>query len=93
MLSPRSGVSLVVFDNILYAFGGFNGYNRLKISEKYIPSYSRWSPISAMVTPRSNFATAILDDLIYVIGGFNGKILKNQFWQFRARIVRISQTT
>lgn len=73
MLSARSGVSLVAFQNTLYALGGFNGFTRLTTGEKFKPGRSTtWDEIAEMSTPRSNFATVILDDYIYVIGGFNG---------------------
>lgn len=78
MISARSGVSLVVYENSLYALGGFNGYIRLTSGEKYVPGDSPWwTETSNMLTPRSNFATAVLDDYIYVIGGFNGESLQN----------------
>lgn len=79
MTSPRSGVSLVTFDNTLYAIGGFNGYTRLATGEKYTPDISvGWTEISEMLTPRSNFATVILDDYIFVIGGFNDRFVSGK---------------
>lgn len=79
MLSARSGVSLVAFQDTLYALGGFNGFTRLTSGEKYLPGEnSGWVQIAEMFSPRSNFATVILDDLIFVIGGFNGKYIRTE---------------
>ncbi|KAJ8946772.1 hypothetical protein NQ318_018981 [Aromia moschata] len=76
MTSPRSGVSLVAYENTLFAIGGFNGYTRLATGEKYTPDVSAgWTEIPEMLTPRSNFATAILDEYIFVIGGFNDRFV------------------
>lgn len=78
MTSPRSGVSLITFRNILYAIGGFNGNTRLASGEKFCPNGAAWTDINDMLTPRSNFATVVLDDYIYVIGGFNDRCVSGK---------------
>lgn len=72
MNDARSGVSLVSYNGVLYALGGFDGFERLPTCEQYNPSQGRWQQISYMINPRSNFAAVTLDKMIFVIGGFNG---------------------
>jgi len=72
MLSPRSGVGLVAFNDALYAIGGFSGHHRLSSVEKYSLTEPNWSFVAEMMCPRSNFASVIAENTIYAIGGFNG---------------------
>lgn len=72
MSTRRSGLSCVVYQNKLYAIGGFNGAARLNTGEKYDPITNNWSSIKEMSTPRSNFGIEVIDDMIFVIGGFDG---------------------
>eukprot|EP01116_Phalansterium_solitarium_P005744 TRINITY_DN176_c0_g1_i9.p1 TRINITY_DN176_c0_g1~~TRINITY_DN176_c0_g1_i9.p1 ORF type:complete len:895 (-),score=-46.15 TRINITY_DN176_c0_g1_i9:189-2873(-) len=65
----RSGLSLVVLQNFLYAIGGTDGTMPLDIVERYDAGTCVWSLVAPMVQPRSNFGSAVRDSLIYVLGG------------------------
>lgn len=77
MNAARSGVSVVSYNDEIYALGGFNGYTRLKSVEKYSVERGGWTYVENMMNPRSNFSSVVLDEMIFVIGGFNG-----EFWYF-----------
>lgn len=55
-----------------YAFGGFNGQERLSTVEVYDPELQKWSQGKTMMCKRSAVGVAALDDFIYVCGGYDG---------------------
>lgn len=59
MRNKRSGVSVITFNNTLYALGGFNGIIRMRSAEKYDPKTGQWTNIAEMNTPRSNFTVEV----------------------------------
>lgn len=68
----RSRVGVAVLNGKLYAFGGFNGTERLSTVEVYDPRKNKWSQGCAMLCKRSAVGVAALDDCIYVCGGYDG---------------------
>uniref|UniRef100_A0A1B0AAB2 Kelch-like protein diablo n=1 Tax=Glossina pallidipes TaxID=7398 RepID=A0A1B0AAB2_GLOPL len=70
--SFRSRVGVAVMDGKLYAFGGFNGSERLSTVEVYDPRKNIWTQGSAMNCKRSAVGVAALNDCIYVCGGYDG---------------------
>lgn len=68
----RSRVGVAVLHNKLYAFGGFNGQERLSTVEIFDPESKTWSQGKTMMCKRSAVGVASLEDYIYVCGGYDG---------------------
>lgn len=68
----RSRVGVAVLHNKLYAFGGFNGQERLSTVEVYDPDTKTWTQGKTMMCKRSAVGVASLDEFIYVCGGYDG---------------------
>lgn len=68
----RSRVGVAVTGGKLYAFGGFNGTERLSTVEIYDPKSRQWSMGKAMLCKRSAVGVAALNNYIYVCGGYDG---------------------
>lgn len=68
----RSRVGVAVLGGKLYAFGGFNGTERLATVEVYDPKCLKWTQGKTMRCKRSAVGVAALDDFIYVCGGYDG---------------------
>lgn len=48
MVQKRSGLAAVVLNGYIYAFGGFDGVNRLNSVEMYYPSMDKWVEVCSM---------------------------------------------
>lgn len=68
----RSRVGVAVTGGKLYAFGGFNGTERLSTVEIYDPRRGQWSQGKPMLCKRSAVGVAALNNKIYVCGGYDG---------------------
>lgn len=68
----RSRVGVAVLHGKLYAFGGFNGTERLATVEVYDPKTQKWTQGKTMKCKRSAVGVASLDDCVYVCGGYDG---------------------
>ncbi|BES98887.1 BACK [Nesidiocoris tenuis] len=68
----RSRVGVAVLKNRLYAFGGYNGTERLSTVEVFDPIKRVWSKVSPMFSQRSAVGAAALNDCLYVCGGYDG---------------------
>ncbi|XP_044581842.1 kelch-like protein 18 [Cotesia glomerata] len=77
MTMDRSRVGVAVHQNKLYAFGGYNGVERLATVEVYHPALKIWKIIAPMHHKRSAVGSAALNDYIYVCGGYDGVISLN----------------
>ncbi|XP_057338477.1 kelch-like protein 18 [Microplitis mediator] len=77
MTMDRSRVGVAVHQNKLYAFGGYNGVERLATVEVYHPALKTWKIIAPMHCKRSAVGSAALNDYIYVCGGYDGVISLN----------------
>ncbi len=70
--TPRRGLTMVAFGNMLYALDGFAGdggyLNRV---ERYDPRADRWTTLDWSITPRTWAASVVADGAILVIGGYN----------------------
>jgi len=65
--------SMIIFNRLLYAIGGFDGKDRLSSVECYHPENDEWTMVSSMKCSRSGAGVASLGQYIYVIGGYDGK--------------------
>lgn len=68
----RSRVGVAVTNGRLYAFGGFNGQERLSTVEVYDPKSRAWTQGRAMKCKRSAVGVAALGDVVYICGGYDG---------------------
>ncbi|KAG8234651.1 hypothetical protein J437_LFUL006539 [Ladona fulva] len=68
----RSRVGVGVMRGRLYAFGGYNGTERLSTVEAFNPQEGRWKRVAPMHCKRSAVGAASLGDRLYVCGGYDG---------------------
>ena len=72
MNCSRSDFASTVYNQAIYAIGGFNGDEYLNSIEKYDVASNNWTIVGHMVTPRSGASAIAHGDKIYIIGGFDG---------------------
>ncbi|XP_078493949.1 kelch-like protein 12 [Ciona intestinalis] len=79
MQTPRCWFAAVVFNNAIYAIGGYDGKQRLKSVEKYNVDDDTWVYVENMNKERSRHAACVAQNKIYVVGGVdsNSKIVKS----------------
>jgi len=86
--NPRSELGLVVANNKIYAFGGYNGSVTNFVNE-YDPVTNLWTSKAPMPTPRSVFSTAAINDNIYCAGYSRNLDVYNattNTWQTKAQM-------
>ncbi|KAL5240439.1 hypothetical protein ACI65C_007849 [Semiaphis heraclei] len=71
MSERRSGVSVGVLDNVIYAVGGQNRKGYLKSVVTYKPSDGAWTSVADMHEYRAFADVFALNGLLYIIGGRN----------------------
>jgi hypothetical protein len=69
MSTPRSRLAVGELDGIVYAIGGWDGFNILSSVEAYDVATDRWATISPMHSPRQNLGVGVLGGKIYAVGG------------------------
>ena len=70
--TPRRGLTMVAFENKLYAIGGYlagDGY--LNTVELYDSDHDAWQTLDWKITPRTWTAMVVVQDSIVILGGFN----------------------
>jgi N-acetylneuraminic acid mutarotase len=70
--APRRGLTMIAFENLLYAIGGYvagDGY--LNTVERYDPDQEAWQTLDWKITPRTWTATVVAENSILILGGFN----------------------
>ena len=72
MSVARSNFSSVVFEDQIYAIGGFDGFNRLSSVERYNPKTDSWVIVGNLASPRQGASSIVCKNKIYVLGGFDG---------------------
>ena len=72
MTVERSDFAAVVFEDRIYAIGGFDGINYLNSIERYNPKTDTWNIVGHLVTPRQGVTAMVCRNKIYVLGGFDG---------------------
>ena len=72
MTTCRRGVGVAILNGYLYAVGGSDGIQPLKLAERYDPTCDLWTRISDMNERRSSVAAATLGEYFYAIGGYRG---------------------
>lgn len=72
MQTCRRGVGVAILMGYLYAVGGSDGLQALKLAERYDPTCDTWTRIKDMNENRSSVAAAALGEYFYAIGGYTG---------------------
>ena len=72
MKTCRRGVGVAILKGYLYAVGGSDGIQALKLAERYDPTSDTWTQIVDMNENRSSVAAAVLGEYFYAIGGYTG---------------------
>lgn len=65
MNSARIGVGLACVNRLLFAVGGFDGFQRLRSVEQYDPEKDEWSFVSPMNTTRSGAGKPVFANYHY----------------------------
>ena len=72
MVTSRRGVGLSLLGGFLYAVGGSDRIQALRLAERYDPSTNEWTKISEMNENRSSVAAVTLHNHIFAVGGYDG---------------------
>ncbi|GMT19928.1 hypothetical protein PFISCL1PPCAC_11225, partial [Pristionchus fissidentatus] len=73
MPSARGRCGLALYDQTIYAMGGFDNKERLNTVQYYDVKDNKWTDMQAMLHKRSNFASVTIDGVVYVCGGYDGQ--------------------
>lgn len=71
MLNSRGSHACAVFDDKLYAIGGYAALKPLRNAEVYDPRANRWQAIASMNDTRAYFAGVACQGALYAIGGLS----------------------
>ena len=66
--TARSGFSVGVLNNLLYAFGGA-AEGLLTATDAYDPQSNTWTSKAPMPSPRKGFAVGVINGILYLAGG------------------------
>tara|TARA_R110002073_G_scaffold292129_1_gene457383 strand:+ start:1215 stop:2153 length:939 start_codon:yes stop_codon:yes gene_type:complete len=69
MPTARGALGITVYQNQLYAIGGFDGERNVHEMEVFDPQTNSWSPAASLPTPRDHLTTVTVGPKIYAIGG------------------------
>ncbi|CAG0895330.1 unnamed protein product [Darwinula stevensoni] len=74
---PRAYHALVELDGLVYALGGFDGYEQFSTMRCFDPVETKWSERACMYQCRCYVSACASDGKIYAIGGFDGRVRLN----------------
>ncbi|MBP6058340.1 MAG: galactose oxidase [Nitrosomonas sp.] len=69
MPTARGALGVAVYQNRLYAIGGYDGKHNSGAVEIFDPQTNTWSSGASMFTPRDHLAVVATENRIYAIGG------------------------
>ncbi|MGG7056337.1 Kelch repeat-containing protein [Nitrosomonas sp. ANs5] len=69
MPTARGGLGVAVYQNRLYAIGGYDGKHNVAAVEIFDSKTNTWTSVRPMPTPRDHLAVVAAGDRIYAIGG------------------------
>ena len=72
MLYARRGVGVGILKGLLYAVGGSDGIEALRVVECYNPHTNIWTRVADLNEARSSVAATVVDGKLYAIGGYDG---------------------
>lgn len=98
MPTARGALGVTVYQNRIYAIGGYDGKHSSTAVEIFDPATNTWSTAASIPTPRDHLAAATVGSRIYAIGGrpdldFNNNMEtveeydpQTNHWQSRANL-------
>lgn len=69
MPTARGALGITVYQNRIYAIGGYDGKRNSDAVEVFDPETNTWSSAAPMPTPRDHLAVATVGSRIYAMGG------------------------
>lgn len=72
MPTARGALGVTVYQNKLYAIGGYDGERNPDVVEVFDPRTNTWSSAASLPTPRDHLAVVTVGSEIYAIGGRSG---------------------
>ena len=75
MEARRSTLGVAVFNDMIFAVGGFDGscgLNTAELLDLSVSGSQEWRPIASMSTRRSSVGVGVLQGLIFAVGGYDG---------------------
>lgn len=77
----RYEANCVVFNNLMWVFGGYNAFNVYQTDAWSSPDGITWTQKTKFAFPvREGFGTAAYGGLMWVFGGWGGTTLLNDVW-------------
>jgi len=101
LLLPRRNCASAMFDNRVFAIGGYDGNEITQAVEAYDPRMKSWMPLESLTTPRSSACASVIDGGIWVMGGTKGERLRtverydlrmNKWQPIRADMLEVRST-
>jgi len=85
--SPRSALTVVVWKDKLFTFGGWNGFSKTWFNDVYKFDFATkvWSKVNAQGTippQRTSHTAVVWQNKMYTFGGFSGERYLNDLFQF-----------
>lgn len=89
-LTPHSPIvhAAAILNNVLYVFGGYDGFSRVNTFHAFSFDEKRWSPVlpsansSPPPSPRDRHVAVAFGNSFYVHAGFDGTSRVSDFWRF-----------
>ena len=64
-----TGAGIAVLNDMIYAFGGYDGAHHLSSVESYNPRTNAWTPVTSMAMSRCYVGSAMIQGKIYAVAG------------------------
>ena len=72
MLSARRGVGVGILDGSIYAVGGSDSTDALRLVERYDIKHDSWTRVADLNHKRSSVSAAVVTNVLYAVGGYDG---------------------
>ncbi len=72
MSTSRRGMGVATMGGCVYAIGGSDGLNSLRLVERYDPTSDSWSKLADLHQERSSVSATVCNGQLYAVGGYDG---------------------